>query len=277
MEQSTMKLSLALIVAAAVALAAPSAHAVLIYGSATTNGTGALTVFDTTTATTTSLATVPGNMGLSFDANDNLWGISQANSQLYSIDTTTGVATAIGTGNPSISGIEGVTFDLSGRLLATGGNTNAVYQMDLGTGILTQVGSYSGLADVDGLSVAPVDVATANGTVTAGTIFVVDTGNVYTLDPTTFVATSLVSNSNAQETIAFGADGTMYTNSGSSGEYYTLDLTSGATTALGGPPVWGSAVQGALVSNAVPAPGTLALLALGLPMLSLLRRGRAAV
>lgn len=261
--------------AAALALSAGIANAAMIYTSPNTNGNGAFTVFDTATGVTTNLGTTLGNMGLSFDSNNTLYGIRNVgggtSASLYTVNLTNGVATLVGTGTYNAF-VEAGTFDLSGRFLAgTTGAGASIYSVNTGTGASTLLGAIAGLSDIDGMTVAPVAVTYSGGQLAAGSLLVVDSGGIYVVDLNTLAAT-LISTPGinvATETLAFGADGTLYTN-GLNG-FHSLDLVTGVATSLGGNYVWGSAVLGAL-STQIYEPAALALFGLGLAGIGLAAR-----
>ena len=230
------------------------ANAALIYGSDASNTSGGpISVFNTETGTTQILANSLWNLGLAFDMSNNLFGINR--NSLYSINTSTGITTFIGTASYAFS--ESAAFDMSGRLLtAADGGLHAI---DTNTGASTLLGAFNGHSSFDGLTVARQGITTSAGFFAAGTLFAVDSGRLYTIDINTLNVTSLMS-APADETIAFGSDGTLYGNSSSS--YWKLDLINGLHTNIGGGRHFGSAVLRPQVP--VPSPTTISIFALGL-------------
>lgn len=235
-----------------------SAQAAIIYSSPATNGAGNFTSYDTDTNVTTVIGGIDGNMGLTFSSDNTLYGLKQQN--LYTIDINTGATTLIGSNSVS-DFLEALTFGLDGKLYTA--DSGRLWTLDTTTGAETLLGTITGLSDVDGLTVAPTEVVTTVGTFAAGTLFANDGANIYALDLNTMTAIQVSNSAPSSESIAFDADGTLYTNASG---FSTYDLLTGASTALGGNGIWGSAIYGALsqTSAPIPAPGTALLLSLGL-------------
>jgi Strictosidine synthase-like, N-terminal len=214
--------------------------------------------------TTTGVEVFIGNTGMSrlqgaaFRPSDNtLFAIHTfGNNGLYTINTTTGAATLVGDTNIGGSP-ESLAFTSNGTLYtATTSGTN-LYTIDSNTGAATLLGSISGMSDVDGLTVSPVAVnVSGQGVVPADTLFAVDSGSLYIVDPNTLVAT-LIGSIDATETIAFDSTGVLYGVNNSS-MVNRIDLSTLTSTTVGGssfPTVWGSAFANAA---SVPEPESVA-------------------
>ncbi|MDO6444478.1 PEP-CTERM sorting domain-containing protein [Colwellia sp. 1_MG-2023] len=233
-------------------------NAALIYGSDPINFGNPLTVFDTETGTTTNLGSSVWNLALAFDSNNSLFGIN--NTSLYSVDLNNGSTSLIANG--AWGGFsESATFDLNNNLLTA--TSTGLYSVNTSNAATTFLGAFVGHNTYDGISVATTSVDTILGTYSAGTIFGVDSGNIYVIDPNTLVSTFLMSGP-ASETIAFDAEGNLYGNDYNNG-YYQLDLVNQNHSFLGGSGHFGSAVYGAYSNQVdVPEPSTLTIFALGL-------------
>ncbi|MCG8409293.1 MAG: hypothetical protein MI923_29160 [Phycisphaerales bacterium] len=118
---------------------------------------GALITIDTTTGDVTGVGGLVGFssvQGLAFDANTNtLYGTDTDTDQLITIDTTTGVGTAIGP--LGFSSIEGLAFDANtNTLYGTETDEDQLITIDTATGVGTAVGAW-GVFDVRGLAFIP--------------------------------------------------------------------------------------------------------------------------
>jgi len=85
-------------------------------------------------------------IGMDVDNNGNVYGIDLGDDQLYSIDPTTGAATAIGALGIDISyaqdmGADPVTGNLYGTLYQAGGAGSGLYSIDKVTGAATLIGT----------------------------------------------------------------------------------------------------------------------------------------
>ncbi len=85
-------------------------------------------------------------IGIDVDNNGNMYGIDLGDDQLYSIDPTTGAATAIGALGVDISyaqdmGADPTTGNLYGTLYEVGGGTGGLYSIDKVTGAATAIGT----------------------------------------------------------------------------------------------------------------------------------------
>ncbi|MDT0605289.1 PEP-CTERM sorting domain-containing protein [Thalassotalea castellviae] len=235
-----------------------TSNAALIYGSDPISAGTPLTVFDTNTGTTTVLGSSLWNLGLAFDNSNSLFGIN--GTTVYSVDINNGSTSLIGSGLWQGSS-ESATFDLNNNLLSA--TSTGLYSINTSNAATTYLGAFVGHSSYDGISVATTNVETILGTFLAGTIFAVDSGQLYVIDPNTLVSTFLMS-APASETIAFDANGNLYANDYTNG-YYLLDLVNQNHTFLGGSAHFGSAVYGAYSPQTdVPEPSTLAIFALGL-------------
>ena len=217
----------------------------------------------------------------------------QFNTNLYSVDTDTGIETLIGnsgrnnvgglsfsganvlygltvtgflytfnvtTAAPTLIGstglsLEGLSFASNGTTLYASGGSS-LHTIDLNTGMSSLVGSIA-LSEVDGLTVAPISVNTIAGTFPAGTLFSTDTNTISAIDPNSLAVTTLGS-AEADEALAFAPDGTLYGhNFGDS--LYEIDLLTLNSTLVANTsgPIAGLAVL-------VPEPSTVILAPSGL-------------
>lgn len=205
--------------------------------------------------------------GGGFFAVGTLFGVETTTDQLYTFDLATGAATLIGTGLGATSGAESLTFDLAGNLMTV--DNGRIYTINTATGVASP-GPLT-TAVVDGLDMTPVPLMVQGvGLVPAGTIFGVDNGPIFILDPVTGAVTNIgnVTNTVADETLAFAPDGTLYGLGIPANNYdlnhISLDPVGGTLIgSTGFSNLWGSAI--------IPEPATLSLLSL---CLTLRRRHR---
>lgn len=151
---------------------------------------------------------------------------------LYTVDTTTGIATRVGSADDFSVG-EQFPYGLAAigpTLYMVGAATEALYTVDTTTGIATQVGA----ADNFG-----IDVNTPRGLVAIGTTLYMVAYNssaLYTVDTTTGIATQVGNvtgfevNEGHPGSLAF-IDNTLYMTSGAT--LYTVDTTTRIATRIG--------------------------------------------
>ena len=266
------------ICAAAFFCAAPKAHAGVMYAITGASGaSSSLYALDTSTAT----ATLIGATGFSHvtglavnPVTGDLYGhvsdlFGSGATQLISINKDTGAGTVIGNSGAQIPDI---SFDSSGTLYGwseAGTTQDDLVTIDLGTGLAT-------LVDESSTGTARTGLA-FDGT---GSLYMQDIAAIATVDPTTGLLTSVqtpISGAGSLDNVLeFDEFGTLFTidRSGAQSLLYTVDLGASTATLVGD---IGIANISALAYDAtvdVPAPGTVAILGLGLLGLGrMIRRG----
>jgi hypothetical protein len=267
----------------AVLLAAAVARADTLYAVSGSGGTAStLYTFDSTTGALTSTIGATGfshMTGLDFDPTSGmLYGLvsSSTGATLVTINTTTGVATAVGSGVGNTGkngGFPDMGFDSTGRLFAWGENGGQgslgddLYEIDKTTGVATRVGeSFVGTAVV-GLAEL------------GGTLYMKNfDGSIYTMNKTTGLATDTGVNTVPFDTVrgnslAFDSAGVGYVGGrpggGAGFVLYDVDVGTGAFSLIGGDSV--NSIS-AIAFSTVPEPGFMALLGVGLVALVWRRR-----
>ena len=234
---------------------------------------------------TTGAGTLLGNSGFG-DTNSmarNSAGIlySATPSSLITINPVTGAGTLAsalsGFGAEGLS-IRGLAFSSTNVLYAVNnggspGDTTTddlLYTINASTGAMTLIGTMA-FAGVQSLTFS-----------SGGTLYGFDGGGgLITIDPLTAAATdvnlTIGASGNDIQTIAFSPGGTLY---GGRNNLFTIDLTTGASTLVGGGSggtfvdVRGMEFLAAGGPVPVPEPGTLALLGIGVVGLAFCRRKR---
>jgi hypothetical protein len=223
-------------------VAAQSASAVTIFvHEYRIDGTARLLTVETDTGVETEIGTtgIDRAGGMTFDPSGTLYVVDRSDEAiLYSVDPATAVATALGATSINNRPAQGLTFGLDGTLYGSGGGF--LFRIDPATGAATNLGSI-GAADVDGLTVAPVDVDTAVGTFPAGTLIALDSTRLYAIDPVTLTTVLIGFGVSATESITFSGDGRLFGHDFGGLTLYEID------------PLQLSATPVATTSSAIPA------------------------
>jgi len=153
--------------------------------------------------------------------NGTLYGISGADSTLYSIDPSSGSGTAIGSGTGVA--LNALAFSPSGTLYAAGGDS--LYTIDITTGMGTEIGSGSGA----GAYTSSGDLEFDSG----GNLYLTSSGasgdQLFSIDPTTGQGT-LIGNIGYSQVYGLAYfNGVMYGFT-AGGSAITINLTTGAGT-----------------------------------------------
>ena len=179
--------------------------------------------------------------GMAFAPDGTLYGYHRADQSLYIIDINDASTTLVGVSG--LGGTEALAVDASGTIVINSGLN--MYSLSAADGSPTLIGTITGATHVpDGLSYSPVDLTVSGiGVVPAGSLFSVDSGRLYVMDPVTFAST-FVGSTAGSETLAFGPDGTLYVHNFSN-QFLTYDLTTLTSTPLAAtsPNIVASAVE----------------------------------
>jgi MYXO-CTERM domain-containing protein len=192
---------------------------------------------------------IPGGVDfwdIAFDPSGTMYGISS--SKLYRVDTTTGAVAEVGDyGPPNFSAL---VFGADGTLYAAGGST--LYTINPLNAASTVIG-------VMGFSSAG-DLAFSGST-----LYMTTTTNDLVRVNASTGATELVGALGVSQVLGLATSNNGITYAMAGTTIYSVDLSSGALTAVStySSSTLGTAWGGAFVCEATPAPGALALLALG--------------
>jgi DNA-binding beta-propeller fold protein YncE len=168
-----------------------------------------------------------GSAPLAFGPDGKLYTVTDSmkhensESQLASVDPTTGKATPIGKPLEKMVRIMALGPGPDGSLYASGVMENRLYRIDPKDGKFTEVGPFKGGKDVMDFAINPKD----------GAMYATTTTALYTLDPDTAELKEVVPYSNVAPSvmgIVFDRDGTLYaTNFGGESALYRIDPGSG--------------------------------------------------
>lgn len=237
---------------------APAAHAVQIYYQQGFSSN--IFLFDSVAGTNTLLGTTGGpndSFGMSFSPGGTLYAHDRAAESLYTVNTGNGAATLVGVTGVSA---EDLTFNLAGTAAyaSAGGN---LYSINPATGASSLLGAMG--ITLDGLTTAPVAVNVNGTNYAAGSVFGVDSGSLYAVNVATQVAT-LIGSVDADETLEFGPDGSLYGHD-DNGMFYSINPATLVGTAIGNSGnatlVFGMAIRGGDNNNRVPDHGNVLVLA----------------
>ncbi len=200
-----------------------------------------------------STAPTPGPGGTTHPAG-TLFGVEVATQRLYTLNTSTGLATPIG---PTfLLGVwETLTFDAAGNLWTT--EVYDRFLLNTATGLATHVpgGLNVPTGVLYSLDLLPVAVPMmGSGTVPAGSLIGCKAGMFYALDGVTWDVLHAAPIPGAEEVVAAAADGTIYAIGGPFGNnrLFRLDPATGTSTLIG------STGLGAVYGGAIiPAPATI--------------------
>lgn len=213
--------------------------------------------------------------GMAFSSSGTLYAFDRASASLYTVNTATAATTLVG--NAGI-GAEDFTISLDGTTgyATSGGN---LYSINLSTGAATLLGAIS--TTLDGLTTAPVSVTLGGINYAAGTIFGLDTGNLFVVNIVAPGLSSIGVTAGASETFDFASDGTLWgQNSGTFNVIDPLTFASIPDGASAGSSqfAFGMAIAPS-ATGAVPEPATWAMMLMGFAGIgvSMRRRRRTAL
>lgn len=220
------KLAFSTAIAGALVVCAPAQASTIYYQAGFSNN---LYKFDTVTAAETlvgSLGLSADSTGMAFSRSGTLYLHERSSSSLYTVNTTTGATTLVGATG---IGAEDFTVSLDGTTGYATAN-GQLYSINLTTGAATALGSIG--TTLDGLTTAPVAVTINGINYAAGSIFGVDSRNIYAVNVTVPGVTFIGNNNGADETFDFGSDGTLFGH-GDNGNFYKFSLDPLSSTILG--------------------------------------------
>jgi len=236
------------------------------FGYVIVNGSGGIGTIDLASNSTTQLSASNDTLleALGLSAGGSLYATNSSGS-LYSVNTTTGAASLIGsTGRGNIEGLDflgNTLLGISFQSLAT------IFSINTADATTT---------DVVTLSTPISGVARGFAVFDANTGYILGGSNgelLYSVNLTTGAPTAIGSITTAPETFGaldFDSQGNLYALS-AGGQEYLLNLLTGAGTPVG-PDTAFQYVGLAIEDTAVPEPGTIALIALGLSGIAMRRR-----
>ena len=235
-----------------------------------------------TVASDTGVSTVIGNAGvvltdIAFDPNGNLWGIDTT--QLYTINTGTGVATSVGSFGSGHTFMNGLTFASNGTLYASGTDVvsgqlyDGLFTINTTTGVSTPLNNGIGVSGFSSAGDLAFDLGVLYLSVTDGT-----TSALISVDPVTGFGTpigQMAADPNVYG-LVHGDDGQVYAVDGT--KVYSVNTGNAAltfTSNYGGVVLTaanGAAARTESGAGLVPEPASMALL--GLAGIASLRRRR---
>jgi outer membrane protein assembly factor BamB len=228
----------------------------------------------------TGIATLVGNAGvvltdIAFSPSGDLYGISFT--ELYSINTLTGAATAIGSLDIASDDANALVFSSSGTLY-TATVAGSLYTVNTATGAATDVGSLSGYGSAG-------DLAFVDGTLYLAT----SSNDLVSVNPSTGAAT-LVGPFGVSNVFGLATPDDVNLFAAAGQDLYTVDLSTGAATfdvtwagnaaGLGGANGQAFAAESnytpytpftPFIPNSTPEPAPLALIGAGFGLLGLRR------
>ncbi|MBT8135524.1 MAG: PEP-CTERM sorting domain-containing protein [Gammaproteobacteria bacterium] len=170
----------------------------VLYGS--DNDTDSLVIINRNTgaiSSTIALSQGISDSGLAFDSLDQLYLADDANSELFTVDTSDGTMGLIGSNSGDISAI---AFNLSDVLYGVDPVSDSLVTYNLGDGSITAVGA--------GLGVDIVDEQGLTFDLIGGLLYMIDEASesLYSIDPLTGLASFIANLGGDYEALAFFED-----------------------------------------------------------------------